>query len=465
MAGGIWQSQNKTIPGVYINVKSQPAVTANVGDKGVVAIAKALSWGPVGEVMEITPGQDVTPFIGYNISTDQAQFLREMMKGSDVTSGPMKILLWRAEGAGGVKAFHSARVEGDGGTVYEITVTAKYVGVRGNDISYAIVADPDNTNVSTVETYVDGTMVDSQTVAAVSDLVENNWVTFAGSGSLAGNSAAAALLSGGVDPTASATDDAAFMTALEAYDFDIVAYDGTAQTVIDAYIAFIKRMNEAVGRKCQFVGANITGANTKYAISVQNGVKLADGSELSASHAVWWVAGAEAGAMYYQSLTYAQYPGAVSANPKLSDDAATTAVASGQLAFIDTFGVVKVCSDINTKTTVTPTEGAEFKKNRVMRVIMQLCNDIYEHFSGYFIGKVDNNDAGRNLLRGWIVGYCNEMMANNGIQNFVAEDVEVLPGAEIDSVLININIQPVDAIEKIYVTVTVTANGATIAVA
>ena len=88
MAGGIWQSENKTIPGVYINVKSQPAVTANVGDKGVVAIAKALSWGPVGEVMEITPGQDVTPFIGYDISTEQAQFLREMMKGSDVTSGP-----------------------------------------------------------------------------------------------------------------------------------------------------------------------------------------------------------------------------------------------------------------------------------------------------------------------------------------------------------------------------------------
>ena len=43
MAGGPWVSQNKKIPGVYINVKSQPAVQANVGDKGIVAIAKALS--------------------------------------------------------------------------------------------------------------------------------------------------------------------------------------------------------------------------------------------------------------------------------------------------------------------------------------------------------------------------------------------------------------------------------------
>ena len=454
MAGGIWTSENKTIPGVYINVKSQPSVTANIGDKGIVAIAKALSWGPVGEVMEITPGQDVTPFIGYDISTEQAQFLREMMKGSDVTSGPMKILLWRSQGSGGVAA---------SGTIGGITVTAKYPGVRGNDIAVLVAADPDSEGTFDVSTIVEGMTVDSQTVNTIAELVSNAWVTFSGSGAI--NASAATSLTGGADPTAAAADDAAFMTAIEAYDWDIIAYDGDSTTVKEAYIAFVKRLNEAVGRKCQMVAANITAANTKYAISVQNGVKLADGSELTAQNAVWWVAGAEAGAMYYQSLTYAQYPGAVSANPKLTDEQAASAVSAGQIAFIDTFGVVKVCSDINTKTTVTPTEGAEFKKNRVMRVVMQLCNDIYEHFSNYFIGKVDNNDPGRNLLRGWIVGYCNEMMANNGIQNFTADDVTVLPGAEIDAVVININIQPVDAIEKIYVTVTVTANGATIAVA
>ena len=89
---------------------------------------------------------------------------------------------------------------------------------------------------------------------------------------------------------------------------------------------------------------------------------------------------------------------------------------------------------------------------------MQFCNDVYEYFSDYFIGKVDNNDAGRNLLRGWIVGYLNEMMANNGIQNFTAEDVEVLAGNTIDSVVVNVAIQPVDSVEKIYMTVTVSVN-------
>ena len=201
-----------------------------------------------------------------------------------------------------------------------------------------------------------------------------------------------------------------------------------------------------------------TGYNNKYVISANNGVVLADGSTLNARQVVWWLAGAEAGALYYQSLTYAQYPTAVSANPKLSNAQVEDAIKAGQIVFVDDWDIVRICTDINTKTTVTPTEGAEFKKNRVMRVIMQFCNDTYKNFTENYIGKVDNNDSGRALLRAWIIGYLNEMMANNGIQNFTADDVEVLPGNAIDAVVINVLIQPVDSIEKIYVSVTVDAN-------
>ena len=443
MAGGTWVSQNKKIPGVYINVKSQPAVAANLGSKGVVAIAKALSWGPLGAVQEITPGQDVTPNIGYSIGSAQGQFLREMMRGSDVTAGPSKIYLYRYAGTGGVKA---------SATAGNLTATALYEGARGNDITIAVIADPDEEGYFDVQTVVDGGVVDTQHVSAVADLSANAWVEFSGSGLSA---TAGTALTGGTDPTVAVADDAAFLTAIEPYRFDILAYDGTTATVIDAYVAFIKRMNEAVGRKCQLVIGNFPGQNTKYVISALNGVKLADGSVLNAQQVVWWLAGAEAGALYYQSLTYVQYPTAVEANPKLTDDQAAAAIAAGQICFIDDFGIVKVCSDINSKTTITPTEGAEFQKNRVMRVIMQLCNDTYEHFANYYIGKVNNDDTGRSLLRGWLVGYLTEMQANSGIQNFVADDVEVLPGDSIDAVLINVAIQPVDSIEKIYMSVTV----------
>lgn len=453
MAGGTWVSQNKKLPGVYINVKSQPAVQANVGDKGIVAIAKALSWGPLGEVQEITPGQDVTPVIGYSIGTEQAQFLREMMRGSDVTPGPTKIYLYRYAGTGGVKATATAG---------ELTATALYEGTRGNAISIAVIADPDEEGYFDVQTIVDGAVAGTQHVNDVADLTANAWVEFSGSGLSA---TAGTALTGGVDPTVAVADDAAFLTAIEPYRFDILAYDGENSTVIDAYVAFIKRMNEAVGRKCQLVVGDFPGQNTEYVISPLNGVKLADGSLLDAQKVLWWLAGAEAGAPYYRSLTYAQYPTAVAAYPKLTDDQTAAAIEAGQICFIDDFGIVKVCSDINTLTTVTPTKGAEFKKNRVMRVIMQLCNDTYEHFANHYIGKVDNDDTGRSLLRGWLVGYLNGMQANSGIQNFVEDDVEVLAGDSIDAVLINVAIQPVDAVEKIYMSVTVSVAGGVTAVA
>lgn len=447
MAGGIWRSQNKILPGVYINVKSRQSVMANVGDRGTVAICKPLSWGPSGVVEEYKPGDDPTGIIGAGITSDAALFIREMVKGSDVTSGPNKILIYRPTGTSGAKAT---------ATIGDLTATALYDGVRGNDITIVVAADPDTEGGFIVSTVVDGSVVDAQAVTAIGILTANAWVTFSGEGSL--TASAGTALTGGVDPTISASDYAAFFTAVEPYQFDIIAYDGADSTVIAALAAFVTRMNDSIGHKCQAVVANATALNSKFMISVKNGVKLSDGTALTAQDAVYWVAGAEAGATYYQSLTYAQYPGAVSANPKLTDAQAEEAVTGGQICFIDSFGVTKVCTDINSKTTVTTDEGAEFKKNRVMRVLNQFCNDVYEHFSNYFIGKVDNNDAGRNLLRGWIIGYLNEMQANNGVQNFVADDVSVAAGNSIDSVVIDVAIQPVDAIEKIYMTVTVSAN-------
>ena len=79
MAGGTWTSQNKAQPGVYINTKSQGNIRANIGTRGIVAIAEPLSWGPSGIVQTIIPGEDLTPYIGYDITSEKALFLREMM--------------------------------------------------------------------------------------------------------------------------------------------------------------------------------------------------------------------------------------------------------------------------------------------------------------------------------------------------------------------------------------------------
>ncbi|MCI9592243.1 MAG: phage tail sheath protein [Lachnospiraceae bacterium] len=447
MAGGTWTSQNKVQPGVYINTKSQGNITPGIGEKGIVAIAEPLSWGRMGVIQEIIPGEDLRPYIGYDITSEKAMFLREMMKGSDTTPGPIKILLYRPEGTGGEKAE---------ATIGDARVTALYEGIRGNDIIIIVEADPDAEGSYDVSTVADGKVVDKQKGKNFQDLTPNEWVTFDGAGALA--ETAGTALSGGTDPAVSAADYADFLTALEPYQFDILIYDGSDKTVISAIAAFVKRISNNVGLKCQAVMANAQAENSEWVISVNNGVKLSDGATLTAEQATWWLGGAEAGTPYNKSLTYSQYPNAVEAVPKLTEAQIDEAIKAGEIVFIDTFGSVKVCTDINTFTSITAEKGAEYCKNRVMRVLNQFCNDVYKQFSLYYIGKTDNDENGRKLLKGWIVGYLNEIQANRGIQNFAAEDVEVLPGSAVDAVVVNVALQPVDSIEKIYMTVTVSVN-------
>ena len=53
------------------------------------------------------------------------------------------------------------------------------------------------------------------------------------------------------------------------------------------------------------------------------------------------------------------------------------------------------------------------------------------------------------------MGYMLTLQGQEAIQNFSADDVEVLAGTDNDSIIVNVAIQSVDSVEKIYMTVTV----------
>lgn len=444
MAGGIWTSQNKKQPGVYINVKSSMAQAVSVGDRGVVAICEPLSWGPEDKIMTINVGDDFTQYIGYDSTNNKALFLREIFKGSGSTKGPVKVMLYRPTATGAAKAT---------ATVAPLTITAKYNGVRGNDISITSIADPDNAGSFIVQTVIDGAIKYTQTGKTVADLQNNDWVSFSGTGDLVAS--AGTPLAGGSDGTVSSSAYSTFLTTLEPYTFNVLIYDGTDSTIQAAYVAFIKRLREDLGKKCQAVMAGVE-SNTDAVISVKNGVVLSDGTILTPQQAAWWVGGAEAGANYSESLVYAQYPDAVNVSPRLTASEVDEALDKGQIVFFEEFGSVKVVSDINTLTAYTPDKGEAFSLNQVIRTLDTIANDIYKNFSQNYIGKIQNNAAGRDLLKAWIVGYLNEIQANNGIQNFVADDVVVGAGNALNAVVITLAIQPVAAIEKIYITATLT---------
>lgn len=444
MAGGTWISQNKKQPGVYINVKSNKKQAVSVGDRGVVAICEPLSWGPVGEIMKINAGDSFVSFIGYDEMSSKSLFLREIFMGSDRTDGPVKVLLYRPSATGAEKA--KATLSG-------LTATAKYIGIRGNDISIVVTVNPDNGQLYSVQTIVDGAIKDTQTVENIEALIANNWVEFSGTGSI--TASAGTSLTGGKDGEVAASSYSSFLEALELFTFNILIYDGSNPLIQAAYVSFVKRMRDNFGKKCQAVMAGIE-ADSDAVISVKNGVTLSDGTAITDMQAAWWVGGAEAGASYNQSLVYAQHPGAIDAFPRLTNTQMDEALSKGQLVFFEEFGGVKVVSDINTLTTYTADKGETFSLNQVIRTLDTIANDIYKNLSQNYIGKIQNNEDGKNLVKAWIVGYLNEIQANGGIRNFEADDVTISSGEKINAVEIGIGVQPVAAVEKIYITVTLT---------
>lgn len=444
MAGGTWTAQNKIRPGVYIRFQSKQEFGFTIGSRGTVAICEPLSWGPVGVLTEIRAGDDPTPYIGYPMTAPQAKFLQQIFLGSNRTDGASRVLLYRPTGTSSAQA--SAEIA-------PLTVTAKYPGVRGNDITVAIVADPDNEDSFFVNTIVDGAIVDQQSAETADTLTANDWVTFSGTGALSAN--AGTPLTSGADGTVAATAYSTFLTALEPYRFDILIYDGSDAATLSAMSSFVQRMCEDNGQYCQLVASFTTGPDSKYDIDVQTGAVLNDGTTLTKQQMCWWVGGVEAGAQVNESLTYAVHPEAVAPSPVMTGAQIETALQSGQLVLSADFDVVHIEQDINSLTTYTLDNGEVFHKNRTMRVCNAIANDIYQQFSTNYLGVINNNDIGRGLFKQAVVKYLNDLQAQQAIQNFTADDVEVLPGDDIDSIVVNLAIQVVDAIEKIYMTVTV----------
>lgn len=448
MAGGTWTSQNKVRPGVYIRFASGEDYRMTVGERGTVAIYNPVFWGPEGKVFEVTPEMDTTALLGAPIS--QIFFLREMFKGSNRTDPPKKVLLYRA-----ISGVNAAKVIGN------LHVDAQYSGTIGNNITIQIIANTDDTY--TVNTIYGGVVRDSQTVAVCSELVENDWVTFTGPAVAPSQATAGTNLTGGTNVAATAENHAAFLAAIEPYHFDVIACDSLDSTVVDAYIAFVNRLADENGQYTQLVcstGEIATQAlpDSRFVIDVVSPIRFASEGEsysVAPQRAVYWVAGATAGAQYNQSLTYAKYPGALPVR-LLTNDQIISGINRGKFLLVsDDQDGMRVETDINTLTTFTQDIGKVYHKNRVMRLCNTLANDVYQQFSDNFIGVVTNNEAGRERLKAAIVGYMLQLQAGEGIRDFNPRDVEVLPGEDIDAVVVNLAFYALDAVEKIYMTVTV----------
>ncbi|MNO22872.1 Phage tail sheath protein [compost metagenome] len=437
MAGGTWTTQNKVRPGVYVNVETSGGALGTVGSRGITSLAITLPWGAAKVITPIIAGEDTFKTLGYDITAPELLLVREAFKRART------VLLYKLDE--GVKATV---------TIGALVPTAKYGGTRGNDLKVVVQTTIDDSSKFDVKTLLDNAVVETQVVANIAGLKSNDWIVWGGTGAL--TASAGAPLVGGANGTVTNADHTAYLAALELYDFQTVALTSTDNALKAVYAAFVRRLRESEGKKVQAVLENYPVADFEGVISVKNGVVLSDGTTLTAAQATAWVAGASAAAEMNESLTYSAYDDAVDVAPRYTNSQIEAALKAGEFLFTPSVNRAVVEQDINTFLSYTPTKGKQLHKNRVLRVLDGIANDLKRIFESFYIGKVSNNVDGRALFRKEAVIYLDNLQGISAIQNFDAQtDITVLPGVESDAIYVEANIQPVDSIEKVYMKVQV----------
>ena len=175
----------------------------------------------------------------------------------------------------------------------------------------------------------------------------------------------------------------------------------------------------------------------------------------TAAELVYWTAGASAGAEVNESLTNAAYDGEYEVDARLKKSDYIKGIRKGQLLFYEEDGTLRVLRDINSFTSFAAAKNSDFSSNRVVRVLDSIANDVANIFSKYYLGKQSNNANGRNLLKAEILAYHEELMKLEAIEGFTADDITVEKGTEKQDVVVYEAIQPVDAMEKLYMKVEV----------
>ena len=435
MAGGTWTSQNKVRPGAYINFKSKKNEITSIGERGIATLPLTLPWGPEKEIITIHADDDLSKVLGINISDNSALLIREVFKKAKT------LLLYRLNE--GSKA--TATLEG-------LTINAKYSGTKGNNITVIIQNDIDDTSKFEVITTFEGNKVDKQLVKTIDNLKSNVYVEFKGTGEL--KTTSGLPLKGGEDGTVTNENYTDYLSAIEAHEFHTIGIPTKESDIKAVATDFIKRLKED-GRQVQLVLENYAEADSENVISVKNGVILGDGTKITSDKAVAFVTGATAGANVNQSNTYLQYEGAIDVDIKYTNKEIVDALNNGEIVFTINNRKVVIEQDINTLKTFTEDKDKDYRKNRLIRTLYEINNGIKLLWETNYIGKIANSVDGRILFKKDVIKFLEQLQEIDALENVVPEDIEIEKGKDKDSVLVKVEVQPIDSMEKLYMNVEV----------
>ena len=432
LGGGLFVTQNKVLPGTYINFVSAARARATLSDRGIVAIPVSLNWGEEATVFTVTNEEfrkDSLKIFGYTYESEEVKGIRELFANAK------KVYFYRLN-SGGIKASNTY-------------ATALFGGTRGNDLKIAIAPNVDDSSKFDVSTMLGTKVLDIQTVSDGAGLKANAFVTFKAEATLENTSGIA--LTGGTNGTVDGESEQNALNALESYSFNVLGCLSASSSVKSLYTEYTKRLRDEMGVKFQLVVYN-QAADYEGVINVKNKVSDQGAEE---SSLVYWLSGAEADCAINKSCTNMTYDGEFTVITDYKQSELEAAIRAGELIFHKVGDEVRVLDDINSLVSVTDEKGEDFKSNQTIRVLDQVGNDIALLFNNKYLGKIQNNKSGRVSFWSDIVAYDKELEKLQAIENFDSAEVVVELGNDKKSVVAVNPIQPVNCMTKLYMTVIV----------
>ncbi|HGM1125341.1 TPA: phage tail sheath family protein [Clostridioides difficile] len=433
LGGGTFVTQNKILPGSYINFISAKRATSSLSDRGIVTMPLELDWGIDEEVFQVTSDdfeKYSTKYFGYDYTHEKLKGLRDLFK--NIRLGYFYKL------NKGVKASCTIAI-------------AKYSGIRGNDLNVIVTKNIDDNTKFDVVTLLDNKKVDTQIAKVITDLEDNDYVNWKKDATL--EASAGLVFTGGANGEAvTGAEYQAFLDKIESYSFNALGCLATTVEIKSLFVEFTKRMRDRVGAKFQTVLYKKNDADYEGVVSIENKIK---DTGLLESSLIYWATGAIAGCDINKSNTNKKYDGEYDVDVNYTQIQLEEALKSGKFIFHKVGEEVHVLEDINTFVSFTDEKNDDFSSNQSIRVLDQIANDIATLFNEKYLGEVPNDKSGRISFWNDVVKHHEQLQNMRAIEDFKADDVSVEPGSDKKTVVVSDAVKVISAMSKLYMTVSV----------
>lgn len=432
LGGGTFVTQNKELPGAYINFVSAASVQTGLSDRGIATMPLVLDWGVDGEIFTVTSEQfqkDSRKIFGYDFNHEKMKGLRDLFLNAST--------------------LHAYKLTSGGAKAANTYAEARYGGVRGNDIKIIIQKNVDNEASYDVKTVLDSIVVDVQSATNTDGLLDNDYVTFKTGVAL--TETAGTPLAGGENAEVTGQSYQDYLDKAENCSYHAMGIVTEETTVKTMAASFCKRLRDEMGVKFQTVlyqhSADYIGV-----VNVKNHVTDTENAE---SELVYWVTGIIAACAVNRSNQNKKYDGEYTVNTEYTQNELIYAKNAGEFVLHKVGTEIRVLEDINSMVSTTDEFGDIFKQNQTVRVMDQIGNDIAFLFRTKYLGVVPNDAAGRISLWSDIVKLHQQLSDIRAIEGFSDSDVVVEAGADKKSVVVTDAITLINAMGQLYMTVMV----------